>query len=123
LDVQEYLKRVSVEDYSNFCLGYAFTARDFNDGTLGLAWVAKPGLAGGVCEERQTIKNEKKSLNSGIVTLINYNSRVSDAVSQITFAHEVGHNFGSEHDQDQIKACTPGDSAGGNFIMYFIKVF
>ena len=95
LDVQTYLNYVSVEDYGQYCLGYAFTARDFADGTLGLAWVAKPSTSvGGVCEKRLTINGQMKSLNSGIVTLINYNSRVSDLVSQITFAHEVGHNFG-----------------------------
>ena len=48
---------------------------------------------GGVCEKRKDIQGGMKSLNSGIVTLINYGSRVSDAVSQITFAHEVKINL------------------------------
>ena len=55
-------------------------------------------------------------MNSGIVTVVNYKSRVPEAVSQITFAHEVGHNFGSEHDPDDSQ-CSPGIK-GGNFIMY-----
>lgn len=49
--------------------------------------------------------------------MVNYQARVPEAVSQITFAHEVGHNFGSEHDPDDT-LCSPGAQKGGNFIMY-----
>ena len=42
LDVQTFLGYHSKDDYKEFCLAYAFAARDFADGTLGLAWVAKP---------------------------------------------------------------------------------
>ncbi len=41
LDVKTFLNYVSLGDYSKFCLSYTFTARDFGDGTLGLAWIAK----------------------------------------------------------------------------------
>lgn len=57
------------------------------------------GAAGGVCERYKTIREQgrtvQKSLNTGIVTLINYARRVPPRVSHLTFAHEVGHNFGS----------------------------
>ena len=36
-----------------------------------------------------------RTLNTGIVTVLNYGQRVPPAVSAITFAHEAGHNFGS----------------------------
>lgn len=39
--------------------------------------------------------NRKKSLNTGIVTFKNYGDRVPLVMSQITFAHEIGHNYGS----------------------------
>jgi len=117
LDVQTFLSYVSLDNYTDFCLAYTFTARDFADGTLGLAWVAKPsGSIGGVCERRQSVQGTMKSLNCGIVTVINYQTRVAEAVSQITFAHEVGHNFGAEHDAEG--QCVPGEKNGGNFIMY-----
>jgi disintegrin and metalloproteinase domain-containing protein 10 len=117
LDVQTFLGYVALDDFTNYCLGYTFTARDFADGTLGLAWVAKPsGNVGGICERRQSVSGVQKSFNSGIVTLINYQSRVAEAVSHITFSHEVGHNFGAEHDPDG--SCSPGEKNGGNFIMY-----
>ncbi len=54
------------------------------------------GSVGGICEPQRLINGVLKSLNSGIVTIINYQSRVSDIVTSITFAHEVGHNFGAE---------------------------
>ncbi len=57
------------------------------------------GASGGICEKYKEYqeKNKRvwKSLNTGIVTLINYNSPVPPKVSTLTFAHEVGHNFGS----------------------------
>ena len=45
------------EDYDHFCLSYMFTYRDFEGGTLGLAWTGDLKNAGGVCEKhgvRQT---------------------------------------------------------------------
>lgn len=45
-------------------------------------------------------------LFSGIITFVNYNSRVPPKVSQLTLAHEIGHNFGSPHDYPE--HCRPG---------------
>ena len=41
----------SEEDYDAFCLAYMFTYRDFEMGTLGLAWTGDLKNAGGVCEK------------------------------------------------------------------------
>lgn len=118
LDVSTFLNYASLDNYADYCLAYTFTARDFADGTLGLAWVAKlAGSAGGVCEKRQIIQGVAKSLNTGILTVVNYQSRVPELVSQLTFAHEVAHNFGAEHDPTG-DDCSPGKNAGGNYIMY-----
>lgn len=37
-------------------------------------------------------------------------------VQLVTLTHEIGHNFGSYH--DETSDCTPGNYAGGNYIMY-----
>ncbi|EGI69097.1 Disintegrin and metalloproteinase domain-containing protein 10, partial [Acromyrmex echinatior] len=112
--VEKYLELFSEEDYDAFCLAYMFTYRDFEMGTLGLAWTGDLKNAGGVCEKNGHYRGSMKSLNTGIVTLLNYGKHVPPAVSHVTLAHEIGHNFGSPHDPEQ---CTPGGE-DGNFIMF-----
>ncbi|KAJ8670500.1 hypothetical protein QAD02_001759 [Eretmocerus hayati] len=112
--VEKYLELFSEEDYDAFCLAYMFTYRDFEMGTLGLAWTGDLKNAGGVCEKNGHYRGSMKSLNTGLVTLLNYGKHVPPAVSHVTLAHEIGHNFGSPHDPEQ---CTPGGE-DGNFIMF-----
>ena len=55
--------------------------------------------SGGICERHRKYYERDstvwKSLNTGIVTTVNYRKAVPARVSQLTFSHEVGHNFGS----------------------------
>ncbi|KAG7274273.1 hypothetical protein CRUP_037200 [Coryphaenoides rupestris] len=124
IGVEKFLELNSEQKHDDYCLAYVFTDRDFDDGVLGLAWVGAPsGSSGGICEKSKLYSDGKwKSLNTGIITVQNYASHVPPKVSHITFAHEVGHNFGSPHDSGI--ACTPGESKVqsekelGNYIMY-----
>ncbi|XP_026992905.1 disintegrin and metalloproteinase domain-containing protein 10 [Tachysurus fulvidraco] len=124
IGVEKFLELNSEQNHDEFCLAYVFTDRDFDDGVLGLAWVGAPsGSSGGICEKNKLYSDgKKKSLNTGIITVQNYGSHVPPKVSHITFAHEVGHNFGSPHDSGS--ECTPGESKvsdmkeRGNYIMY-----
>uniref|UniRef100_A0A2K5CU40 ADAM metallopeptidase domain 10 n=1 Tax=Aotus nancymaae TaxID=37293 RepID=A0A2K5CU40_AOTNA len=97
IGVEKFLELNSEQNHDDYCLAYVFTDRDFDDGVLGLAWVGAPsGSSGGICEKSKLYSDgKKKSLNTGIITVQNYGSHVPPKVSHITFAHEVGHNFGS----------------------------
>uniref|UniRef100_A0A674E9W4 Disintegrin and metalloproteinase domain-containing protein 10 n=1 Tax=Salmo trutta TaxID=8032 RepID=A0A674E9W4_SALTR len=124
IGVEKFLELNSEQNHDDYCLAYVFTDRDFDDGVLGLAWVGAPaGSSGGICEKSKLYSDgKKKSLNTGIITVQNYASHVPPKVSHITFAHEIGHNFGSPHDSGS--ECTPGESKTqdkkekGNYIMY-----
>lgn len=124
IDVSNFLNLHSKTDHQDFCLAYVLTYRDFTGGTLGLAWVASAsGASGGICEKYKTYTENvngihhtaQRSLNTGIITFVNYNARVPPKVSQLTLAHEIGHNFGSPHDYPA--ECRPGGGRG-NFIMF-----
>ncbi|ESP01850.1 hypothetical protein LOTGIDRAFT_138941 [Lottia gigantea] len=126
IDVSNFLNLNSLDNHDDFCLAYVFTYRDFNQGTLGLAWVgAATRAAGGICEKYKKYPENDievgKSLNTGIVTIVNYGKKVPSRVSHLTFAHEVGHNFGSPHDTGV--ECAPygtsdPQAAMGNYIMF-----
>ena len=52
------LSYIPEENYDAFCLAYMFTYRDFEGGTLGLAWTGDLKNAGGVCE-RNGVRRKK----------------------------------------------------------------
>ena len=43
----------------------------------------------------QSFNGQMMSLNTGIVTTLNFQRDVAFAISQLTMAHELGHNLGS----------------------------
>ncbi|XP_064387576.1 adhesion G protein-coupled receptor L3-like isoform X2 [Halichondria panicea] len=124
ISVLEFLNEHSTADWSQYCLSYRFTSRDFDNGVVGLAYVAPQSgvnAAGGICENIQTFPGDanqtfsggvNRTLNTGIVSILNYNTRIPSAIAAFTFAHEAGHNFGSTHDP-------PVDppEAGGVYLM------
>uniref|UniRef100_A0A672LQ66 Disintegrin and metalloproteinase domain-containing protein 17-like n=1 Tax=Sinocyclocheilus grahami TaxID=75366 RepID=A0A672LQ66_SINGR len=125
-DVKKLLEQFSydiADNASAVCLAHLFTYQDFDDGTLGLAYVApsKQGL-GGLCPKpyypSQTVR-KPSYLNTGLTSTMNYGkTKEADLVT----THELGHNFGAEHDPDNIVPCAPSDDQGGKYVMYPIAV-
>ncbi|VVC97713.1 unnamed protein product, partial [Leptidea sinapis] len=110
--VEKYLELFSEEDYDAFCLAYMFTYRDFEMGTLGLAWTGDLKNAGGVCEKNGHYRGSMKSLNTGIVTLLNYGKHVPPAVSH--HDPEVCTPFGEDGNYIMFARATSGDRKNNN---------
>lgn len=42
--------------------------------------------------------------------------------ADLVTTHELGHNFGAEHDPDDMADCAPREDQGGKYVMYPIAV-
>lgn len=116
-DSSDYLNEISLEDFSDYCLAFTFTSRNFSNGTIGVAWIAKEWEEGGICQPFKYVNGIKQSLNTGVVTVKNFNYRIPEPISKLAFVHEVGHSFGSEHDPISEPICSPDFAHGGSFLM------
>lgn len=113
----DYFSRMN---HDTVCEAFLFTNRDFDGGILGLAWIGSSdeGQAGGICDKFSDYGGGKKrSYNTGIVTMTLYGRFTPPRISEITFAHELGHGFGSTHDPSSNLECVPG-GLEGNYIMF-----
>uniref|UniRef100_A0A672SL72 Disintegrin and metalloproteinase domain-containing protein 17-like n=1 Tax=Sinocyclocheilus grahami TaxID=75366 RepID=A0A672SL72_SINGR len=124
-DVKKLLEQFSydiADNASTVCLAHLFTYQDFDDGTLGLAYVApsKQGL-GGLCPKRKDLFNCDQ-WNSTLQKQHDKTDVLSFQEADLVTTHELGHNFGAEHDPDNIPACAPSDDKGGKYVMYPIAV-
>jgi len=116
MSVANLLEMFSSEDHSKVCESFLFTDRSFEKGIIGLAWIGYPqGQAGGICDRYANFGGKLRSYNTGLVTFKLYARDLPPAVTEITFAHELGHAFGAHHDP---KECQPTEKQGGKYIMY-----
>uniref|UniRef100_A0A8C7JA09 ADAM metallopeptidase domain 17 n=1 Tax=Oncorhynchus kisutch TaxID=8019 RepID=A0A8C7JA09_ONCKI len=123
-DVKKLLEQFSVDiadNASKVCLAHLFTYQDFDEGTLGLAYVApsRQGIPGGLCSES---KVAAIYLNTGLTSTKNYGKTILTKEADLVTTHELGHNFGAEHDPDNIPYCAPREDEGGKYVMYPIAV-
>ncbi|XP_034015259.1 disintegrin and metalloproteinase domain-containing protein 17a isoform X2 [Thalassophryne amazonica] len=129
-DVKRLLEQFSsdiADNASAVCLAHLFTYQDFDEGTLGLAYVApsKPQALGGLCPKPYYPSHSAKKpsyLNTGLTSTKNYGKTILTKEADLVTTHELGHNFGAEHDPDSIPYCAPSDDHGGKFVMYPIAV-
>ncbi|XP_007561196.1 disintegrin and metalloproteinase domain-containing protein 17a isoform X3 [Poecilia formosa] len=128
-DVKKLLEQFSsdiADAASKVCLAHLFTYQDFDKGTLGLAYVAppRPHPLGGICSEAYYPSHTAKKpsyLNTGLTSTKNYGKTILTKEADLVTTHELGHNFGAEHDPDN-NDCAPSDEKGGKFVMYPIAV-
>ncbi|XP_068582425.1 disintegrin and metalloproteinase domain-containing protein 17a isoform X2 [Cebidichthys violaceus] len=129
-DVKKLLEQFSSDiagNASSVCLAHLFTYQDFDEGTLGLAYVApsKPQALGGLCPKPYYPSHsvhKPSYLNTGLTSTKNYGKTILTKEADLVTTHELGHNFGAEHDPDNIQYCAPSDDHGGKFVMYPIAV-
>ncbi|XP_056151766.1 disintegrin and metalloproteinase domain-containing protein 17a [Lampris incognitus] len=129
-DVKRLLEQFSsdiADNASTVCLAHLFTYQDFDEGTLGLAYVApsKPMALGGLCPRPYYPSHSIKKpsyLNTGLTSTKNYGKTILTKEADLVTTHELGHNFGAEHDPDNLPLCAPSDDHGGKFVMYPIAV-
>ena len=97
LGIDTLLDIFSTRNHDEICEAFLFTDRNFDGGILGLAWIGSTTAAGGICNKYTNFGGGKKrSYNTGIVTMKLYGRFTPPRVSEITFAHELGHGFGSQ---------------------------
>ncbi|XP_014668138.1 PREDICTED: ADAM 17-like protease [Priapulus caudatus] len=120
-DVKNLLTAFSRGNYRSYCLAHLFTHQKFAGGVLGLAYVGSPRqhTVGGICTP-EYYSDGVLWLNTGLSSSLNYaNRKVVKKEANIVTAHELGHNWGSEHDPDTDECANPD---GGSYIMYTYSV-
>lgn len=128
-DICRYLKQFSkTGDHGDVCLAHLFTYHDFDAGILGLAHIGKyesvkgDGMGSmGICAGKQKDRF-KANQNTALTTTLNWGKRILSTEAELVTVHELGHNWGSTHDnmfsqQDDAATCEPGEPEG-NYIMH-----
>ena len=97
ISVYRLLDLFSEMNHSSVCEAFLFTDRSFDNGVMGLAWIAYPyGQAGGICDSYTNYGGKMKSYNTGLISFKLFNREAPPPVTEITFAHELGHAFGAQ---------------------------
>ena len=94
LGVDAYLNLWAQMNQDEYCLALLMTYRDFDNGVTGLAFVPG-GSAGGICEKQITVNNVTHSLNTAVVTLLNFGRRLTRPETISTTARAIGRGFGA----------------------------
>lgn len=120
VDSNAYLKQLSRYDFSQYCLGVAFTFRDFGENVIGLAHKSNPDPSlsnGGLCGRAQLLEDRTfLYLNTLLVSQLIHGQLLTRDILALTLTHELGHSFGAEH--DETSCVSEVDKPSGNFLMF-----
>ncbi|GFW24672.1 disintegrin and metalloproteinase domain-containing protein 10 [Trichonephila clavipes] len=120
-NLSEYLtKFVTRRQEFQFCLSISMSYRPFKGPAIGEAF--RPDIvsnfAGGICEAPLSYLEEfDMNFNLASINLRQRERLLPLAISLLAFVHEIGHGFGSEHDNPGYKPCSP-DSSVGKYLMH-----
>lgn len=113
----ERLLRLFSRRTQDYCLAMCMTYTTPSKGVIGVAFKASAGgPPGGICQKpisQGRIYREKVSLNTAIVTVKDAKGGQFPLSSTLmAVAHELGHSFGSDHDESTNLFCSPGGKKG-----------
>ena len=115
---EDFLYAFSVDGrWQSYCLAHLFTYRSWTSGTLGLGFIASPDVysVGGVCSASTWKAGAARFINTAWSSYCDpRGARVLQMQGDVITAHELGHNWGAEHDPDTSE-CAPN---ANHYIMY-----
>ncbi|XP_064382693.1 ADAM 17-like protease isoform X2 [Halichondria panicea] len=120
---EDLLVAFSQADWSKVCLAHLFTAESFTDNRLGVAYIAssQAHINGGICSPVTRNSGQPPSTaNVGVSSFFQGSRPLLLAEAKLVLAHELGHNWGSEHDPTGggVSLCNPDFNEGGKFLMF-----
>ncbi|KAI6210451.1 hypothetical protein M3Y96_00329600 [Aphelenchoides besseyi] len=104
-----------VEGTGSACLTYLVSGKIFASSVLGSASIGQAGTHG-LCARKPLLGDIYS--NTGIVSVQRRSGLMITRIVDLIFAHEMGHSWGSGHDNRDDKECISKEPENGRYIMH-----